>query len=71
MRDPSDWSAAVSVNDVALVRDLLAAARDNGYPMHEHTAHEIALDLNRYASDVETWSHEYLVAVVRKATATD
>lgn len=68
MRDPHSLSAPITQDDVALVRELLAAARYNGYPMEQHTAHEIAIDLNRYAAEVETWSHEYLVQVVRAAT---
>lgn len=58
----------ISTDDVALVRELLAAAKHNGYPMETCTADEIAQDMNRFASEVETWAHDYLVQVVREAT---
>lgn len=67
MNEPHNLSAAVSMGDVDLVRDLLANARENGHPMDGENIHQIAHDMNRCASDVEGWSHEYLVAVLRHA----
>ena len=69
IRDPHDLSAPVAMGDVDLVRSLLANARDNGHPMDGENVHQIAHDMNRCASDVEGWSHEYLVAVLRRALA--
>lgn len=66
-RDPQDWSAPVLGADVDRVQTLLANAHENGHPMAGKPVHEIAVDMNRYASDVEGWSHEYLVAVIRQA----
>ena len=66
-RDPQDWSAPVLGADVDRVQTLLANAAENGHPMTSKSVHEIAIDMNRCASDVEEWSHEYLVAVIRQA----
>ena len=65
--DPQDWSAPIIGADIDLVQALLANARENGHPMDDKPVHEIAVDMNRCASDVEGWSHEYLVAVIRQA----
>ena len=69
MRDPSNVSAMVSEDDVTTVLELLANARANGHPMEGKPEYEIAVDMNRLSSSVEGWSHEYLVAAIRRALA--
>lgn len=57
---------SIRPEDVELVRELLRNARENGYSMEGHSAGFIAMDMGRFAPDVETWSDEYLVAVIQE-----
>jgi hypothetical protein len=56
---------------IALVRQLFENAAANEFPMGDVSDEDVAIDMNRYASDVEGWEHEYLVAVIKAARAAE